>query len=1555
MFPLPYLAFRGNREGWSRPNVKFTPQNGTSTNDNRERVERYLKRITELVYRALEIGFLVVNVEKLGTPSSFHNQYDDTIYKKLIYPKSEVYEKFKQNKSRQQEEHAINPNPTNEYDEFHKELTKKRPNLPPPEKVYKSSSHFSTTHASVISGLLQNRPIIPQKGQNAPEKPNPSLLFVHSSERPVAEEVPANDFSIDEDFTELLGLAPSLGASAINAMAPVVLEGEKAQEKVEVYLVRFYNENREEFSLAVVLSIKDPNLDACQIYKYMQDLTTSKIITPTQSRDPFKNTSFKGQLYDPGLDFGGYYAENHQKGLDNAPFGSVTDGFDDFFGSLVDIQGLVDENNNVRPQMNQEAREKAEKIKAQFLDAQYDDYKKKDNPLNPYNIFSWNRAFKILETFSMPLMGKQHGGLLSRCTTRTSKHVRFDVETLRENGIGCEIYNYAQASFKWLSWESPTKFGGLSTELFPWVIPVYQIPDSLWVILSKKRATDEVQEEGMEIDVPNSLDLSDYMCVDDDSFVAELSKNDVPRHGNWISYNDNHSNSKDKPPAWQSEWFDPTSHTDCFLIGNNFPVGGSSLLLHWTHLKTRWDALNELKPTNHDPLLDWSGGHYQRILPIILMEKENSDDGYLLKEKNISEFNRILEEENNVYAREYLKYSADVGAFFHERFLSPSADISSLALSEAVRAVIDYGKTVLHNKLTPSNYPTLALGATMKRPEECLLGLKVEQQIKQANTIQALYGKSKVWVVAYYGPLMGHLEQLLALKVNLWFAGEHAAGKSHVIDLMKTTSISGVFLKFSSSTTNAFLSGGDMTGTILVCEESIYDLFQKEEGLSEFLQIFKSMVSSGQTLKLTCEHGEDRTRRQWPALMMCIIIMSFNRSADDLNKAVRSRGMAIKFSNYSEGSNVVVADNNQSKDEDDEPRDPGDLALHKFKNAMYGERENEKTINKKEVDFKSTDEGLRTKVQEAAISNGQDYAKFEQYVCGIVHLAIGDKRLQISKHLSSILVPKLLRNLRKICPFVEYDSRTSLRIDRFATALTIVDALRKEHFSPYMPDATSTAKETKFTDNPSYKKTWDGRMVINLKPHLFHGLSSVLLAFTMVSEELIDPWYADIFTECYGGQTKFFDFCRQLPANSSRPKDNAGDPAEVAPGNKKKTFNVPRFMFDDFTRSIFRRAGFVRHFDHEGDMINDMNWLKVFSVPKQHGVSEDTIIKSFAATLKTQIQTSVENITSMIKNLTTKPLYNEDIFEPFRDAELQAFLDVNLEQDSVFRVPIRKRTTEVTKVMQFVPDVIPIRTSSSRAPQVYSEIWLSVHALSQCRTDRLLLQVIENTLGESPSYKKHIPLALVKNETHCSRTTLGTEEWSSFAKKRNPKKPFVITGEEIDDLRGLYDYVGTVKTGSKRTGNLADLINSNFDENEDEKDFRCAIDELKKGLPKGETHIPVDLDAWAAYKHLFQTNCCELKLDGEGKMMYKHYRYDSEKNLVTMGDSLSWEYVHNLFSYKQSENVFLTKWINEPVFRTIVSMEETKNRGETMSKVMNSLKRKHENPETPNKRLKITQ
>ncbi len=271
------------------------------------------------------------------------------------------------------------------------------------------------------------------------------------------------------------------------------------------------------------------------------------------------------------------------------------------------------------------------------------------------------------------------------------------------------------------------------------------------------------------------------------------------------------------------------------------------------------------------------------------------------------------------------------------------------------------------------------------------------------------------------------------------------------------------------------------------------------------------------------------------------------------------------------------------------------MQVHRFKSSFETSRD--------------VSSGVLFNAQEA----GKNYVRMESLISFFIQYADLEGRMPLSKHLFWILIPLLIGKIREKCPFVKVGQRSVTRMLILASNFQRNTSFRTEIMTP---NDIWTGEQ-----NPKYYLPFKHSFILDLAPRLFLTTPAILLGFTIIAEEIVNPWIHDVFMSIFCKVTKFFQFYTALMEFETFVNNETNRPWLLTPfkvfdtketelpnsdrENPQKeirsTINIPSALIignphADNNESFFEGAKFLKYYDGNKECdVYDMNYIMLLN------------------------------------------------------------------------------------------------------------------------------------------------------------------------------------------------------------------------------------------------------------------------------------------------------------------------------------------------------------------------
>lgn len=958
-FPM-FHDFLNHASCWSRPTIKAHELN-TKTG-----------LLKQAFYRCMEIGMILANCEVLGTPTSVT---EGTMMKEVIFPS--ILDQTANIDIIVQDDP-----PTN--------TQKKKKTV----NIYRSlnySKMFNKQLATQIRSDLDSAPNlttydrVPFVWRTVYEHRTTASIRQLGYDVRADNQENTNEGDEDAERDEM-----DERASHNNGSSSVYINDNECDWKVSINVVRIPSSvvpNKSSYIL--VITPKDPNFDAVQLIKYL-----NQTFRPEQDKyaDPKTGARFVGinaqksqtsakqtssadliggmphsggiginrpQFSQPGMNIGGYFAENVLDADNrlNVKTQSVTEDPRFLLEGILEYRMFIEgikhrkltslygggpgtvelmQAQTTHDKVDLKILEKNLKHQInQYLQSNADSYIYAESHLNPHSLFTFEHALASLEhlerSFAFEKMrktGTTHEYIMKVKTDIENKidytdKTRFKFthivdETAKtkvfvgitpqknDSGTSVEIYQYSPENFYWCKYDIPTSRQiGLYQQLFPWATSVYTIPAELTQYVEQK------------LNKKNSKTLA--RAMDEDLFF--FADSEIIASSSSSASASRMTNTKAK--RFTMVPFDPETPKISFLENCDLPVGANCMLINGAALKTRFQFMEEAKPSNTSfldnlPKYNESYSYIEVAMGNVFNDEDLSPSSILMKSQKDGNYSISVEDdpfmeyiraqishvqenfdELNEYSKYYWEYCVEGTQHFVETFINHTA-VSSYALPEAIKHVITYHVNCIEKperqpRITPSDFVTLRLGATTVLPHEDLLSGYISSLMGHYVTHLDIEGtrKLKANLMMHIAGIIGHTDMIVPMKLHIFLMGMASIGKSFLLETQQVMLIPGVARPFSDMTANAFMSGGDQSCGVSVIQEVNRALFDKQEKENE-IQLYKTMFSDGNFCKVLCDYSgtkanRDRVQVRCISFLRGSVFGAFNRPRTELNATIAPR------------------------------------------------------------------------------------------------------------------------------------------------------------------------------------------------------------------------------------------------------------------------------------------------------------------------------------------------------------------------------------------------------------------------------------------------------------------------------------------------------------------------------------------------------------------------------------------------------------------------------------------------------------------------------------------
>jgi hypothetical protein len=870
-----------------------------------------------------------------------------------------------------------------------------------------------------------------------------------------------------------------------------------------------------------------------------------------------------------------------------------------------------------------------------------------------------------------------------------------------------------------------------------------------------------------------------------------------------------------------------------------------------------------------------------------------------------NEFNDVLED-----------YSFSGTTHFKDTFVNRT-NMAQFEINYPFKCMINYNMDVDKEKITPSSFPSVTMGIGSVLPTEDLLCEHVDNTTRRFHTLLGAQGPQKQKILAVFWMMaLGHMDPS-SMGIHALLTGPYAVGKSWMLDILKKFTVEGIVSDMNDFTRNSFMVDGDCSGHLFCFEELASCFFNNVKGenmMADMLNLLKSFLSDGNFTKVICDISNGpRERKEIHSKFVVRIAGASNETIERLDPNIKSRiqvftvtkprGAGQDFwEDTSANSSKKAREEAICKTIKEKNVDSAGLTysqqgnskcylfpktylknikeddLLEFMKEMYSigedspgrgfqsstnsikDREDEEERIKKIVNrsrrnnkekskspgFDQSNEAFSTIREKTASENLFDNVKLETLIMFYTFMALSEKRLTMSSHVFWCLIPKLVAKLKATCTHLKIDNRTILRMYSYDTYFTMLAAIREEYFSPIDPH---TGKR-----NPKYYVPFESQFVLDIAPRLFMRVSTTVMAFTMVSEEFINPWDSQIFgaffyrlTE-YGNFVKNLAMCERVGPSADPNAERYTIDCEVKVRSsdsteeneifvKQRAIRLPYCVFKEQSNgkgsrggeSLFDGCKFATFYDAKTNRkVINMNYVVLEEDCKDRNL--DIVHKNLAERLDSILGIGKVQVEGMVKRLFDESFEIHCLLDLFTQNELDTYLSqrsakgrsgggsrkrdtLNLEEihdddeeerrkedgGDYFYVHKNEKNSTV-KTLQ----IMRVRTSASDVlPK--DQLWLLTHSLTKVQSDTTINRIIKETLEESKTQESLMRLFNVDPQSNRLRTVkIGTDS-NSDKGEVDKTKDFVLVNESGG-------FSSASSRGKKNDSNLDD------DDDEDDSD-----------------------------------------------------------------------------------------------------------------------------------------
>ena len=194
--------------------------------------------------------------------------------------------------------------------------------------------------------------------------------------------------------------------------------------------------------------------------------------------------------------------------------------------------------------------------------------------------------------------------------------------------------------------------------------------------------------------------------------------------------------------------------------------------------------------------------------------------------------------------------------------------------------------------ITPSTYENQ--NAFVSDPLEPVIFHTIEKFVRACFDHLLIWHNQKIYTLLYFGSFLDYCRCNIGDKLHAMLLGNKEVGKTFLLDLLAEHSIPGICIKVTDQTHAAWMSGGDFSNQIMLFEEAIQPMFNKDDS-DPAVNLYKAVMNFQCFIKRTVYHNNgERRRQEWITLFISCLVMAANCSWDQLNEAIRTRIVTIQ-------------------------------------------------------------------------------------------------------------------------------------------------------------------------------------------------------------------------------------------------------------------------------------------------------------------------------------------------------------------------------------------------------------------------------------------------------------------------------------------------------------------------------------------------------------------------------------------------------------------------------------------------------------------------------------
>jgi hypothetical protein len=698
-------------------------------------------------------------------------------------------------------------------------------------------------------------------------------------------------------------------------------------DKLQIYVISIPNtRDRKRFLFGI--KIVDPNLDFVALYKRIQQRLL-KLEDLSASANYRQNVSSNGKSDPAGREVDKMYKRElepycvpglregfHNEGVVYNKLADVSNSLADypslFFRFLCDYMQCSFFPNEFHPETVGAEDDEMTKIRLAANDfgsnPLSDAYAQVDHPLNPHNLFTFERAMNFFKVYD-----KRHNrdiahlsdhciqvvdnptttttttatALSSSDTTDGEKpptymqycKLNFDAES-RKRGFTC--YRYQASAFRWCFFDSERgKYGGLLTQMMPYDTPVFQLNADAYKLILEKRETIRKKTNlryNRALVLPSSQrglrsneNGGEEVEGDDD----EEEDDDYGMSPAFLRFRAANGKSSENAPRWDClHAIKNTIVEQSTLVAlptNKLPVIHNSFLLYLHLIEDRiMKHLNDLKPSRRLRLKDINhfGKHAGR------------------KTRRLQKYI----EYNNVYVKHLKTQQEKMMKFTKEQFLNTSAiNKKGYFSTNGWKAVVAFysdleekSKIFSDNRasdaLRPSYYHTYWNGLHMRSSIDSVIGSHFEHMARLVFEQVELYRNNSV----FFTTMLVSMGDLFKMdgedKLHIYLTGAFALGKSFFLNFIVKLCLPGLVQHLQGASALAFAGTGYEGDQIIVAPEDF-------QPFMESVELMKAALTDGNTVRAVCHYDSATGTRQMVihhGVFQNITLVAGNKSPTDL-------------------------------------------------------------------------------------------------------------------------------------------------------------------------------------------------------------------------------------------------------------------------------------------------------------------------------------------------------------------------------------------------------------------------------------------------------------------------------------------------------------------------------------------------------------------------------------------------------------------------------------------------------------------------------------------------